>query len=214
MTVRKSVLKEVEEVRLAVELVEFGARLQVLESEVSISRDRLTRLYKELRGVSPPKGQLPSSPEWFLTWRQNVHASLFLSAYRFLMARSRQTRIRIIISAYRLYVEQVSLIEEEPILSFTRAWTMLRFLDSGTLASVTCTCCGGSFVRHKYDLQANFVCGLCAPPPRAAKGKKLANPTLSPFAQDAFHPALAVDTLPIARHEESSLRSMRNLQQP
>jgi hypothetical protein len=128
MTTRKSVLREVEEFRLAVELVELGARLQVLESEVAISRDRLTRLYKELRGVSPPKGQLPSSPEWFLTWRPNVHASLFLSAYRFLMARGKQSRIRCIVSAYRLYVEHVSLTGEELTLSFTRAWTLLRFL--------------------------------------------------------------------------------------
>ena len=32
----------------------LGARLQLLESEVSLSRERLIKLYKELKGVSPP----------------------------------------------------------------------------------------------------------------------------------------------------------------
>ncbi|ABF08572.1 flagellar transcriptional regulator FlhC [Cupriavidus metallidurans] len=211
MTTRKSVLREVEEFRLAVELVELGARLQVLESEVAISRDRLTRLYKELRGVSPPKGQLPSSPEWFLTWRPNVHASLFLSAYRFLMAQGKQSRIRCIVSAYRLYVEHISLIGEDLTLSFTRAWTMLRFLDSGTLVSSTCKCCGGSFVRHKYDLQTNFVCGLCAPPPRAAKGKKLAT-SAEPFVvPEDLQQTISIEPAAMNRPKDAPLRRMGSL---
>lgn len=167
---RKSVLRDTEESRLAIEMITLGARLQVLEAELSISRERLTRLYRELRGESPPKGQLPFSPDWFLTWRPNVHSSMFLSAMRFLEANCAQSRIRTVLSAYRLYLEQVSLIGEEPLMSFTRAWTLTRFADSGVLGLCTCTCCGGRFVRHTCDLQANFVCCLCAPPPRAAKG--------------------------------------------
>lgn len=170
--VRKSVLRDAEDFRLAIELIGFGARLQVLEAEVSLSRDRLARLYKELRGVSPPKGQLPFSPDWFLTWRPNVHASLFLSTYRFLEAHSGQLRIDRMISAYRLYQEQIAMIGEEVVLSFTRAWTLVRFVECGTIELCSCKCCGGKYVRHTYDLQSNFVCGLCAPPPRASKGKK------------------------------------------
>lgn len=179
---RKSVLRDAEDFRLAIELIGFGARLQVLEAEVSLSRDRLTRLYKELRGVSPPKGQLPFSPDWFLTWRPNVHASLFLSSFKFLEAHSGQTRIERLLSAYRLYQEQVAMIGEEVVLSFTRAWTLVRFVECGTIELCSCKCCGGKYVRHSYDLQSNFVCGLCAPPPRAAKGKK-AKPAVTAEAQ-------------------------------
>jgi len=53
-------LQDVEQIRLAIEMIGLGARLQVLESEVSLPRVRLIRLYKELCGVSPPKGMLPS----------------------------------------------------------------------------------------------------------------------------------------------------------
>lgn len=44
-----------------------GARLQMLESETQLSRGRLIKLYKELRGSPPPKGMLPFSTDWFMT---------------------------------------------------------------------------------------------------------------------------------------------------
>lgn len=171
-TGRKSILRDADDLRLAAEMIAFGARLQVLEAEVSLSRERLIRLYKELRGVSPPKGQLPFSPDWFLTWRPNVHASLFLAAYDFLETCGEVSRIERILAAYRLYAEQTEVIGADAELSFTRAWTLIRFVEGGTLELCTCSCCGGRYVRHAYDLHGNFVCGLCAPPPRAAKGRR------------------------------------------
>ena len=68
----------------AVELIKLGARLQVLESETDLSYERLLRLYKEVAGKSPSKGQLPFSTDWFLTWQPNIHASLFLNIYEYL----------------------------------------------------------------------------------------------------------------------------------
>lgn len=172
-SVRKSLLRDADDLRLAVEMIALGARLQVLEAEVCLSRERLIRLYKEMLGVSPPKGQLPFSPDWFLTWRPNVHASLFLSAYRFLESHGNLRRIDRVLSAYRLYAEQAALIGEHADLSFTRAWTLIRFVEGGTLELSQCECCGGYYVRHAYDLRGKFVCGLCSPPPRAAKGRRV-----------------------------------------
>ncbi|MCM3755118.1 FlhC family transcriptional regulator, partial [Bacillus licheniformis] len=80
----KSVVIEVKEITLAIELIELGARLQLLEAETSLSRDRLIKLYKELKGVSPPKGMLPFSTDWFMTWQPNIHSSLFYNIYRFM----------------------------------------------------------------------------------------------------------------------------------
>jgi flagellar transcriptional activator FlhC len=70
---KKSVVSEAQEIQLAIELIKLGARLQLLESEVSLSRERLIKLYKELKGMSPPKGMLPFSTDWFLTWQPNIH---------------------------------------------------------------------------------------------------------------------------------------------
>ncbi len=81
----KSIVKEANDIRLAMELISLGARLQMLESETQISRGRLVRLYKELRGCPPPKGMLPFSTDWFMTWEQNIHSSMFYNAYQFLL---------------------------------------------------------------------------------------------------------------------------------
>ena len=33
------------------------------------------RLYKEVAGKSPSKGQLPFSTDWFMTWQPNIHSA-------------------------------------------------------------------------------------------------------------------------------------------
>lgn len=81
----KSLLEELEQVQLAIDLIELGARLQVLETETDLSRARLIRLFKEVRGMSPPKGMLPFSTDWFITWMPNVHSSLFYNIYQRLL---------------------------------------------------------------------------------------------------------------------------------
>ena len=53
----KSIVQEARDIQLAMELITLGARLQMLESETQLSRGRLIKLYKELRGSPPPKGK-------------------------------------------------------------------------------------------------------------------------------------------------------------
>lgn len=55
---KKSVIREAGEIYLAMDLIRLGARLQFLEAETSLRLDRLIRLYKEIKGVSPPKGPI------------------------------------------------------------------------------------------------------------------------------------------------------------
>ncbi len=140
---QKSLVEEMQQVQLAIELIELGARLQVLESETDLSRARLIRLFKEVRGMSPPKGMLPFSTDWFITWLPNVHASLFYNIYRSLLDNQGCERMQAFVTAYRLYHEQVSLDGVEPVLGLTRAWTLVRFFESDLLQLSSCTCCGG-----------------------------------------------------------------------
>ena len=168
----KSVVVEAREIQLAMDLIKLGARLQFLEAETSLSRDRLIKLYKELKGVSPPKGLLPFSTDWFMTWLSNIHSSMFYNTYRFMIDHGGCTRISAIVKSYRLYIEQVQQQGAEPVLDFTRAWTLVRFFDSGMLQLTTCTRCTGHFVAHAYDPRHGFVCGLCQPPSRAGKTRK------------------------------------------
>ncbi|HUH40024.1 MAG TPA: FlhC family transcriptional regulator, partial [Castellaniella sp.] len=80
----KSVAQEATEIRLATEMIQLGARLQVLQAETSLSYDRLARLYREVKGASPPKGMLPFSVDWFMTWLPNIHSSVFYGIYQFM----------------------------------------------------------------------------------------------------------------------------------
>lgn len=165
----KSVVVEAREIHLAMDLIKLGARLQFLEAETSLSRDRLIKLYKELKGTSPPKGLLPFSTDWFMTWLSNIHSSMFYNTYRFMITQGGCTRITAIIKSYRLYMEQVQQQGGEPVLDFTRAWTLVRFFDSDMLQLSTCTRCTGLFVAHAHDSQSSYVCVLCRPPSRAGK---------------------------------------------
>lgn len=166
----KSVLDESRQIGLALQLIALGARLQVLESEVGLSYERLSRLYREVVGKSPPKGQLPFSTDWFLTWQPNVHASLFMNVHGYLSDASDLKPVEILIKSYRLYTEQVTCLEIDPMLSLTRAWRLTKFVKANMLVMTKCKCCQGAFVTDTYENARHFVCGLCQPPARAGRG--------------------------------------------
>jgi flagellar transcriptional activator FlhC len=170
---KKSVVTEAQDIQLAIELIRLGARLQLLESETSLSRERLLKLYKELKGVSPPKGMLPFSTDWFITWQPNIHSSLFIGIHKYLVEHAQIAGIEAVMKAYRLYLEQMQPNpNEEPVLSLTRAWTLVRFFESKMLMTTGCNECGGQFVVHRLDLHNHYTCGLCHMPSRAGKTKR------------------------------------------
>ncbi len=170
----KSVAKEAEEIFLASEMITLGARLQVLQAETGLSYDRLARLYREVKGCSPPKGMLPFSVDWFMTWLPNIHSSLFYSVYHYMDTHTPAKKSRALVEAYRLYLEQSAAgrADEptgEPVLSFTRAWMLIRFFDSNMVQLSHCERCKGGFVAHAHDPHKGFICAICRPPPRAGK---------------------------------------------
>ncbi len=170
---KKSLVTEARDIRLAIELIHLGARLQLLELETSLSRERLLKLYKELKGVSPPKGMLPFSTDWFITWQPNIHASLYINIYLYLIQHAHVKDIEAVMKAYQLYLEQMP---PEPgceaLMSLTRAWTLVRFFDSKMLTTMRCKKCCGKFVTHTFDLSLGYHCGLCKMPSRAGKKNK------------------------------------------
>lgn len=167
----KSVIAEADDVRRAVEMVSLGARMQMLEAETRLSRERLLRIYKEVRGVSPPKGMLPFSTDWFMAWQPNVHGSLFMGFHRYFSGRSGLSPLEAVLKAYHLYLDHIDAASLEPVLSITRAWTLVRFFDADMLHLVPCGSCDGRYVAHAYDPVHDYTCGLCNMPSRAGKGR-------------------------------------------
>jgi flagellar transcriptional activator FlhC len=170
----RSVIDEANQIKLATEMVKYGARLQVLEASTDLSRERLLRLYKEVQGKSPPKGMLPFSTDWFLTWQPSIHASLFMGGYNHLVQRCNQEPTEALLGAYRLYLQEVAVLELEAKLSFTRAWILVRYISSSMLVMTPCKSCGCSFCTDPQDLNKNFICGLCNVPSRAGKTRQIA----------------------------------------
>ena len=166
----KSIVNEAKQIARSVELINLGARMQVLESETDLSYERLIRLYKEVSGKSPSKGQLPFSTDWFITWQENIHASLFLNIHEYLNKAAALDEIDTIIKAYNLYVEQTKTLDLEAMLSVTRAWRLVKFIDNGMLTMTKCSTCGGQFVTHPHEIAKHYVCGLCNVPGRAGHG--------------------------------------------
>ena len=168
-----SVIREGHDIQLAIDLIRLGARLQLLESETVLSRGRLIRLYKEIKGCPPPKGMLPFSTDWFMTWEQNIHATVFFHAWLFMQKTHLLNGVDGLIAAYRLYLEQCPPADTGPLLALTRAWTLIRFVDSGMLELAACRCCHGQFINHAHQPKGSFICSLCQPPSRAVKKRKL-----------------------------------------
>ncbi|CAM4379863.1 Flagellar transcriptional regulator FlhC [Bordetella tumbae] len=164
---QKSVSKEGKDIALATTMIGLGARLQVLENETNLSYDRLSRLYREIHGCSPPKGMLPFSLDWFITWRNNIHSSIFYNIFKFLDQHTPARGVSALISAYNLYLEHDEVHRNgEPVLSFTRAWILLRFMQSDMLQMSRCTYCSIEFVTHSHIIASKYLCPVCKPPAR------------------------------------------------
>jgi len=106
-----------------------------------------------------------------MTWQPNIHASLFVNIHEYLNKASAMDEIDAVIKAYQLYLEQTQSLAIEPLLSVTRAWRLVKFIDNGMLTLTACKKCGGHFVTHPHEISRQYVCGLCNPPARAGKGR-------------------------------------------
>ena len=74
--------------------------------------------------------------------------------------------------AYELYLEQIRAQGLEPLLSVTRAWRLVKFVDAGMVTLTPCCKCSGKFVTHTFELTKDYVCGLCNMPSRAGSARR------------------------------------------
>jgi len=167
---QRSVLKDKSDVELAIRLIKHGARMNMLEQETSISYERMIKLYKEVAGKSPAKGQLPFSTEWFLVWQPQIHSSLFLNIYDGFVKSCDINEIDALIKAYEMYLEHTSRCNiKVVVLTITRAWLLIKFMENRMLERMKCNHCKGQFIADAYENKKGYVCCLCNPPARAGK---------------------------------------------
>jgi flagellar transcriptional activator FlhC len=141
-----------------------------------------------------------------MTWQPNIHASLFLNVHEYLNKVAAVDEIETVIKAYRLYLEQVGAQGLEPMLSVTRAWRLVKFVDNGMLTMTRCSCCGGHVVTHPHEIARHYVCGLCNPPARAGKGRAAGSLRMGPVQTDDDE-AVAEERAPSSTTADLLLRS-------
>jgi|NGEPerStandDraft_9_1074522.scaffolds.fasta_scaffold23878_3 Flagellar transcriptional activator (FlhC) len=71
---------------------------------------------------------------------------------------------------YLMLAQNLKTVDQQPLLSITRAWRLVKFVNNNMLGRTQCCKCGGHFVTDAYENARHFECGLCTPPARAGKG--------------------------------------------
>lgn len=153
----------------AAKLIRLGARMQVLEDMTPMPREKLLRLYKEVKGEAPPRGMLPFSTDWFMEWQPSIHAALYLAQRNELRRLTGKGPREVLAESYKNYLAAIQACSMAPLLSLTRAWSLERFIVGRMLKEIPCRKCSGMFLAHAHDPERGFVCGLCKVPPRAGK---------------------------------------------
>jgi len=112
----RSLLDDNRQIQRAIRMIQLGARLQMLQAETELPYERLLKLYKEVAGKSPSKGQLPFSADWFMTWQPNIHSSLFYNIHSYLQKTTALEDGDAIVKAYELYCAEVESYGVSPLL--------------------------------------------------------------------------------------------------
>lgn len=165
MLAKENLVDQTSRTLQAIEMIKLGARPQLVSSATGINKNRTHKLFRDVTGSYPQKGQSPYSANQFVdVWRLNIDASLFINIHRSITANSQITPIDALIKSYKLYLEHVYLRGDTyRELSFTRAWTLLRLIDAGMLDLVKCIKCGGKFIALPSVRNDRFQCVFCRP---------------------------------------------------
>lgn len=156
-------LRQAELIREAEELIRLGARMQVLEDLTPMPREKLLKLYKEVKGEAPPRGMLPFSTEWFMEWQPSIHSALYVAQRNQVKQTVSLSSREVLALSYRKYLECVDACGLKPLLSLTRAWSLERFVNAKMMVERKCTRCTANFLCNGHH-ERNFVCSFCRSP--------------------------------------------------
>ena len=188
----KSILTEAKQIERAVTLIHLGARLQVLESETDLSlRAPAAPVQGSARQVAE-QGPAAVLDRLVHDLAAEHPRSLFLNIHEYLNKVAELDEIDTVIKAYQLYLEQTQAQGLEPLLSVTRAWRLVKFVDNGMLTMTKCSKCGGHFVtppardRQALRLRPVQPAGAC----RQGQGRRR-DPACSQCQSPTSHAAAA-----------------------
>lgn len=169
---------------LAAELFRLGLRTPHVAELSKLSKDSLSKIHREIFGRPATKGQLPYSIEWFMKWRHNMHASLFLKIYSQPGPYVRDLNLmghvgafpaigddaRQFLNAYWQYVRYVESVGDECFLNGQRAYLATQLIGKAIWLAPCCEC-GQQHLVYAYSEGGNR-CGNCFVPNRIRDDSK------------------------------------------
>lgn len=150
---------------LAGEMMTLGARPPVVLKLLPLAKREVHHLFRTMFNETPRRGLFPSNPSWFTdTVRPSrvLHSAVFANLWYSVVGQAGEhLPAEHLTSAFRLYLGHCEAIGDEPLLSFDRAWTLVRFLQGRELVMVPCIQCNAHFVRFRGDLHIDYKCPFC-----------------------------------------------------
>jgi hypothetical protein len=149
---------DIETLRRIEQLCVVGARPPTIVSLLPTANPSLIReRWEAAQGYTPPKGRLPMLVEWYFSnYQIKLHASCVASFWR----RATENSVHYVdayLAAYNHYLE----IFPEPLLTFDRAWCLIRALSSKQMTTAICPKCDTTYVHNPNDLVNHKTCPCC-----------------------------------------------------
>lgn len=161
--VKTEIHHHVEAMQLAIEAAEFKARPPIIEALVGIKISTALQIYKQVNGCSAPRGQLPNEPTYYIkTPQRHMDSVWFIKTY-LLLRSGGEPLAPAAVKAYRCYDKIVQAGRRERIISFDRAYYLIRHVEvSKVLNLATCSRCDSDFLYRDLELpDENKYCPVC-----------------------------------------------------
>ncbi len=151
-------LKTLNKYALAMELLSLDARISIIALETGLSSAILRKAYVEMHHRSPSSGSLKTSPHFiYKNYMRTKEATLYAFYFRIENIDDCCSRS---INSYRRYSSYIQSVSgSKPVLEFSEAWVISKWLTSGTLKLVRCKYCRSA--KLLINEQQYYVCSVC-----------------------------------------------------
>ena len=151
-------LDAINQYALAMELLSLEARISIIVIETGLSAGILRKAFVDMYNRSPSSGSLKTSPHFiYKSYSRTKEATLYAFFFRI---ESADPFCRRSINSYRRYSAYIQAVSQsKPMLEYSEAWLISKWLESGTLKLVRCKHCRSA--KLIINEQQYYACCVC-----------------------------------------------------
>ena len=162
-----TLLEKIRQLNLAVSMVQLGCRKRmILENCPTVSPDQVKKLYHEIHGRSPSRGQHRYTFDWCYTYSIEARMAIFLGFH----SQFNHDDINSFLLAYKKYVNFLEKINVKNTMTPDMVDFILKGIRNGNIPSYICDGCGRPFHNPGQHTDIH-LCALCRPFPKTVHKK-------------------------------------------